>query len=73
MRKGRTEMFGASFFLGFRFCVFTELVHPPTSGPFGDHFVLFYVFTELISFDTAGASGGSIFLLVKKDRGERHA
>ena len=32
-----------------------------------------YVFTDLIFHPTSGASGGSIFLLVKKDRGERHA
>ena len=31
------------------------------------------MFTDLVRHPAAGASGGSIFLLVKKDRGERHA
>ena len=57
----------------FGFYVFTDLVHHPTSGPFGGRVFLFYVFTDLIRNPTSGASGGSIFLLVKKDRGERHA
>ena len=33
----------------------------------------FYVFTELVRQPADGASGGTIFLLVKKDSGERHA
>ena len=41
--------------------------------PPGAQLFLFYVFTDLICLPTSGPSGGSIFLLVKKDRGERHA
>ena len=39
--------------------------------PSGTRSSFFYVFTDLSAFLTT--SGGSIFLLVKKDRGERHA
>ena len=41
--------------------------------PSGALFFSCYVFTDLILYPTSGPSGGSIFLLVKKDRGERHA
>ena len=44
-----------------------------TICPPGAQLFLFYVFTDLICLPTSGPSGGSIFLLVKKDRGERHA
>ena len=55
--------------LGFS-CLPTSLLNlrPP-----GARLFLFYVFTDLICLPTSGPSGGSIFLLVKKDRGERHA
>ena len=65
MRKGRTELFGASFFLGFRFCVFTELVLHPSAGPFGDHFVLFYVFTKLILHPTSGPFGDETLCVLR--------
>ena len=45
----------------------------PFLAPSGGHSFLFYVFTDLILFAISGASGGTIFLLVKKDSGERHA
>ena len=45
----------------------------PYLAPSGGHSFLFYVFTDLILFAISGASGGTIFLLVKKDSGERHA
>ena len=41
--------------------------------PSGVKIFEFYVFTDLILYKTSGASGGTIFLLVKKDSGERHA
>ena len=37
------------------------------------YFFEFYVFTKLALLYTAVPSGGTIFLLVKKDSGERHA
>ena len=40
---------------------------------FGGRFFEFYRFTKLVLFDTSGASGGDIFLCVKKDIEERHA
>ena len=41
--------------------------------PPGCKFFEFYVFTDLICLPTSGASGGDIFLCVKKDIEERHA
>ena len=51
------------------FYVVTDRSAEPT--PFGEPSCLFYVFTSRVLHNTT--SGGSIFLLVKKDRGERHA
>ena len=49
--------------------MFTSCAAQPT--PFGEHIFFFYVFSDRSTSPTT--SGGSIFLLVKKDRGERHA
>ena len=55
------------------FCVIEEVLsfYGPLCGTYalrGLHIFLLYGFTDLICLPTSGASGGSIFLLVKKDR-----